>query len=139
MTIRCTRCRGELLPEWGPYRRCPTCRERVAALGASWRIKPGVADRINAKRRAARRAQADEINSAMREERAAKQLDGVCIYCTEPAADDSDFCLKHRDSHRAASLAYYHRKQAEKRMRAAATGSGNVEDAGDLRPASEAA
>lgn len=35
MTKFCPQCQGELLPEWGTFSRCPTCRERNNAEARS--------------------------------------------------------------------------------------------------------
>lgn len=35
MKTHCTKCKGALLPEWGRFHNCPTCREKDAAHGRS--------------------------------------------------------------------------------------------------------
>jgi hypothetical protein len=109
---RCSRCRGELLPEWGSFVTCPTCREAEAKRAAARRATPEGREAHNAARRGCYARNSATENARKNARRAQKQQVGVCVHCTAPAADDSDMCPAHRDQHRASSLAYYHRTKA---------------------------
>lgn len=114
---RCSQrdCGGVLLREWGSFRWCPTCRETAAKRAKAYRAT----ERGKAVQRASKRAQylrhGAAENEARKADRLARKLRAVCTWCQQPAADDSDFCARHRDAHRASALAYYHRTKANKR------------------------
>jgi predicted RNA-binding Zn-ribbon protein involved in translation (DUF1610 family) len=111
----CTECGAGLagLVDWTSVR-CPECYERIKVRADRYRhSERGRAVRNAYKRKrygADPRAFLDQRN-ALRGER--KQA-GLCIWCGQVAADDSNMCPQHRDSHRAASLRWYHKtKQKE--------------------------
>jgi hypothetical protein len=139
---QCTRCGGKMLPEWGTASLCPECQEYAKRTRRTYYK--------SAKGKAAQKAWRDQAGEAFREKERARQrrlkqerkVDGICRCCPSPSLDDSVYCSPCRDKNRAMTRETMRRlraRRAAERMRAAATGSGNVEDAGDLRPEERAA
>lgn len=104
-------CGGVLLPEWGDFKMCPTCRENHAQKAARYRATKNGRDASRKLRRESHRRHAERENRERRELRLANKLNGICVDCSDLAASGSDYCVKHRDSHRAAALAWYHRSK----------------------------
>jgi hypothetical protein len=107
---RCVECRGQMLPEWPQTARCPDCVER---------LKPTITRYTSSRKgRAAKRRyyQTDEAIAARRRWVRARDLkrkaSGLCKDCGKPALDDSVYCDKHRELHRASSRDYIRRKRA---------------------------
>lgn len=107
----CTRCTGQLLPEWGDFKLCPTCREEEAERGRKVRATKKGREHHNAIQRDIYRRHKTKKLARRAEIRLDHKLSQVCIYCTEPATDDSDYCARHLASHRASALAWYHRSK----------------------------
>lgn len=98
---RCSnpRCGGILLPEWGRFKRCPTCREngneevkRRYSTARGRRLRRDAMRRYRAKHR-------KELQAYERLVYAERDAAGVCVECESPRAPGVKRCAKHRDLH----------------------------------------
>jgi hypothetical protein len=111
---KCVQCAGLLLPEWGTPSRCPECRENR---------KPSVHKYLKSKkgrrmtRRYRRKPEVREARKAtLRATRLEKKLSGECLDCVQPCLEESPYCQKHLDVHRAANRDYSRRRREADRL-----------------------
>lgn len=110
--MKCGRCEGELLPEWGRFKWCPTCREDNAARQRDLRASDVGRAQVAKWNRTYRRKNRDTVNADRRDNYQAKKADEECIWCSAPSLPDSNWCQKHRDSHALIQRQYRARKKA---------------------------
>ena len=109
---RCKRCGGGWLPEWGDFANCPQCREKHNADQKARSATPkGRKARAAAMTRYRAGAGGEVVRAYEREVYAQRKEAGICIDCEAPALADNNRCQSHRDQHRAAALAWYHRNK----------------------------
>lgn len=111
----CVECAGAMLPEWSPGVRCPECAERAIARHARYRATAkgkATAQAMHARTRDKYRAGDRE---RAKRERLARKLAGLCLWCKAPSLEDSGYCQKHLDYHRAKDRARAAKKRAEAR------------------------
>lgn len=109
---RCVVCTGTLLPEWTGVM-CPECAERHAIA----QRERGWTDEQRQRRNERQRARYVRLNyvSRQRELRHAKKARGECIRCTDKAAEDSNYCERHRESERVRIRNQARRRRAAQR------------------------
>lgn len=106
----CTRCRGAMLPEWGGYRWCPTCREEGAKRQRA-RTKTAKGRALHAKHCATWRGKnREDYNAGRMDDYYARRERKQCIACSEPALPTGPRCQKHRDAHVQAQREYRARR-----------------------------
>lgn len=110
----CVDCKSDLAALEGHKGvRCPECAAVSAA--AKRRYNRSAKGRAAAKRCRSREAAKARMAERQRRRRLERKMRGQCLYCSEPAGDESVFCALHQEQSNDRCRDYSRRKQEAKR------------------------